>query len=224
MLKKHKNILLEIKKENGLNLEMFTAKDVENEHGDKVFEIKVNNTPLKFNIRNTSSYYNELMCNYIQFTHSFPMSGCGWTNIEKINEYFSKWVKNHVIEYINEIETHDIWQQIKIEQTIISGDALNSDDISYFSIHEKQQLRLSLNEYKVLILNEFNPLVEEIKLINSRFDYLSESLDKLNKFDWRSLLFSILTSISIALSLDTEKGKLLFDLFAQVFEGLKLIG
>jgi len=54
--------------------------------------------------------------------------------------------------------------------------------------------------------------------IDDRLDYLTQAVDRLNKFDWKSLLISTIISISVALSFDTEKGKQLFNLFKQVFD------
>jgi hypothetical protein len=89
--------------------------------------------------------------------------------------------------------------------------------MSAFSENDKIQLRLSINELHLLIIKNFSPSVDEMKIINARLEYLSNSLDRLNRIDWRGLALSTIISISVTLSLDTEKGKLLLGLFKKVF-------
>ena len=87
------------------------------------------------------------------------------------------------------------------------------EDKSSFSIEEKQQLRLSLNDVKLLIQTNFNTTQEQQELINNRIDYLIEAVARLNKFDWKSILVSSVLAIIIALSLDIERGTQLWHLF-----------
>lgn len=200
---------------------MFSVSDIDVEGESGHFEIKVNNSPLKFLIRNSSGNFYQLDCNYTLFAPNYPMSGFipeqDWFDIGQIYSQFSNWLKDTVKEYFDEMLLPDHWQQLNAEKTIISGAEINSDDISKFSANEKQQLKLSINEFRLLILKTYRPTPDEIKVIDSRLEYLAESLERLNKIDWRGLAISTVMSISIALSLDTEKGKLLFGLFKQVF-------
>jgi hypothetical protein len=77
---------------------------------------------------------------------------------------------------------------------------------------------LALRDVRLLIVGRFSPAVPEMESIDDRLDYLTQAVDRLNKFDWKSLLISTIISISVALSFDTEKGKQLFNLFKQVFD------
>ena len=86
-----------------------------------------------------------------------------------------------------------------------------------FNIDERKQIIMSINDLKLLINNSLNTSTEEQSLVNERLDYLIEASDRLNKFDWKSLAISTLISISITLSLDTQKEQLLFELFKKVF-------
>jgi hypothetical protein len=58
----------------------------------------------------------------------------------------------------------------------------------------------------------------DVEIIEKRLLYLSDAVDRLNKTDWYGIAISTLIGISINLSLDTEKGRLLFKLFKQVVE------
>jgi hypothetical protein len=71
-----------------------------------------------------------------------------------------------------------------------------------------------------LIVNNFNPNKEELELINARLKYLSDAVDKHNKFDWKGIAINTVIAIIIALSLSPEQGNQLFHLFRQVFSNL----
>ena len=60
-------------------------------------------------------------------------------------------------------------------------------------------------------------------IISQKLDYLTEAIDRLNKFDWRAVAFSTIMTISATLSLDTEKGSLLIELFKQIFVKIRYL-
>jgi hypothetical protein len=69
-----------------------------------------------------------------------------------------------------------------------------------------------------LIKQDFNPNQEQFKVINDRLEYLTNALDKHNKFDWKGIAIQTVISIGIALSLSPEKGQQLLMLFKHVFQ------
>ncbi len=67
----------------------------------------------------------------------------------------------------------------------------------------------------LLVVKTFTPGEEELQVINERLDYLTRAVDRLNRFDWRGVAISTVLSIGTALTLDTEKGRILWGLFQQ---------
>jgi hypothetical protein len=61
---------------------------------------------------------------------------------------------------------------------------------------------------------------DQLAIIDKRLKYLEESLNRLNKIDWKSLAFTTLISISTTLALDNEKTKMLLTLFKKAFEAI----
>jgi hypothetical protein len=108
-------------------------------------------------------------------------------------------------------------EEYKMGNKSFNINEIDFNDKSFFSSEEKRQVRLSLNELKLLIQTNLNTNKEEQEIVTARLDYLIEATDRLNKFDWKSLAASSLISIAIALTLDTKKGFLLFELFKKVF-------
>ena len=66
---------------------------------------------------------------------------------------------------------------------------------------------------------------EELAKINEKIDYLMESVKKLNKFDWKSVLLSSVIDIVSDLTLDPTGGKMVFDIVRRAFSSFpKLLG
>ncbi len=82
---------------------------------------------------------------------------------------------------------------------------------------------MAIEELKLLIHKNLETTVEEQQVVNNQLDYLIEAMNRLNKFDWKSIAISSIMSISVALTLDTNKGQLLFDLFKKVFSIIPML-
>ena len=92
---------------------------------------------------------------------------------------------------------------------------IQKEDLLHFTDTEKKQIKSGLDEYKRLIIVNYIPTPEQLELINERLKYLSDSVERLNRFDWKALAASTVVSIGITLTLNTETGKQLFNLFMQ---------
>jgi hypothetical protein len=68
-----------------------------------------------------------------------------------------------------------------------------------------------------LIIKNFKPNKEELEVVDARLKYLSDAMEKHNKFDWKGIAINTVIAITIALSLNPEQGNKLFQLFKQVF-------
>lgn len=121
--------------------------------------------------------------------------------------------------YLEEIDIPDLWEQLD-GQVLFTSDPLSRRSSESFTKPEKERIRTSLENFKKLVATEYNPSEEQLEIIEDRLSYLASGLDRLNKVDWQGITVSTLISISIALSLDTEKGKYLFQLFKQAFAAL----
>lgn len=217
MLKKYKNQLLDAIKKNGVNVN--DVKIEENMGADKLdVIISFKKSPLYYSIRQHPTDFHHFYSQYVSFAPGYPLEN--WTGIHDFNQItndFLNWYKLHLKEYIDEQHLPDLWKQLEEQKPIFSTDTISQDDTDDFTDDEKAQIRMQINEFKLLVKKNFSPSEEELKIIDDRFNYISDALDRLNKFDWRALVFSTLMSVSVALSLDTTKGKLLFDLFRDVF-------
>ncbi|KAB2823080.1 hypothetical protein [Aliivibrio finisterrensis] len=227
MLKKHKNGFIEIIEQSGFQVNQFRAveKEVDEFPG---FILQFVNSPLAFLTRTNSSDYFEHDYRYVEFAPSYPKSDYmprdRWCSVEEVYDGFKDWLVKHVENYLEEIDVPDLWSQIDRQNLFVDDPLINRNNKS-FDKAEKERVALAIEHFKKLLELEFQPTVEQLEVINDRLNYLVESADRLNKVDWQSVAISTLMSISIALSLDTQKGRALFGLFKSAFtSALEFIG
>jgi hypothetical protein len=220
MLKRDKNGFIDIITSNGFDPSQFKRyekDDVDNHPG---FIVQLVNSPLFFLARTNSEDFHKHDSRFVKFGPNFSKSEYFpeklWCQIEDIYEHFEYWLKKHVRIYIEEIDIPDLWEQLEGNYQF-DADPLRGRSTESFTKPEKEKIRASLNHFRNLIEVEYSPSQDQLEAINDRLNYLSESLDRLNKVDWQGIAISSVISISIALSLDTEQGKNLFYLFKQAF-------
>lgn len=184
--------------------------------------LQVKNSPMQFSIRISIDSYNKFDFCYTTYSPGFKLSDIypqeGFVDFDEVLTSLDRWLNFHVKPYQEDLDEPDLWKQYIEGQD--SLDEINFENQTEFSDDEKQKVLMSVNELKYLIKRELNTSDEEQKLINERLDYLVDSMDRLNKYDWKGAAFNSLFSIVTALSLDTEKGKLLFELFKKAFTHL----
>ena len=137
---------------------------------------------------------------------------------------FQKWLENDITEYFNEQRTLDIWAHATTYKDFFKPSIISEKNTSGFSESEKEEIRRSVQTYQRLIEQVFQPSQQQMRVIMSQLDYLSKAVDRLNRFDWQGLAISTVMSIAINLTVDTDKGRLLYHLFLQAFQSvLKLL-
>lgn len=225
MLKSHKNGFLNVIRINNMVPSDFLAKE-ETLEGREAFVLKAVDTPFLFAV--SRSEYN---FDSYSYCHTRFKPGLGMTyweappndSIKVMYQMFSDWIRDELNSYIEEIEEPDLWAQIQPQTPVVSDGPVGSDDREPFTEPEQAQLRMAIKEFRQLVIDKIGPSEEHLSLIDNRLDYLSEQVGQLNRINWRSLAFSTLISITIALSLNNEQGKELFELFKQVFSNVVLL-
>jgi hypothetical protein len=225
MRKKYKNQLFNQIKELGLTPDDFSLVELPENPYNTI--VKYKDTPFYFSLTNSQDSYDAFECFYIQYAPEFPDSQIfpdrGYVLFSSILEKFIFWVKNHIKEFESDEFEPDLWSEYKNGNTTLNFNEIDFNDKNLFSIHERKQISMGINELKLLINKNFETTTEEQKLVGERLEYLIESTKKLNKFDWKSLVLSTVIGIATTLTLDVEKGKLLFELFRQVFSTVRSI-
>ncbi len=238
MLKKYKNRLYQIIQNSGIDLNLVTKREEELE-GHDTFTIEIIGTPFYFTVRDSSLEFERFDCRYVMFRpflndHISPYVDPideqqfygteGWSgrsSFSRIEQLFAEWLTDDVksyIRYVDEQREPDLWTKITEERQVLNLNNIDFNNKEFFNDQEKQQLRTALDNARILIIGNFHPSEDKLNIINRKLDYLSEAINRLNKFDWKSVMITVILDISIALSLDTEKGRQLFYLFKKVFD------
>jgi len=220
ILKQYRNLLLQIIQEKGLNPQIFKPEEIEYEDHTS-FVITLIDSPMKFIVRSHANNYHSFIWAYTYFEPRFHMADTSsFVDVKGLRATFEDWLENHVKLYIYELSEPDMWERVESQKPLIKGVEISQEDTTLFSEDEKIRIRMSLDKFRTLLIKNFEPQNYEIQAINDHLEYLLNAVDRLNKFDWRGLALMIVIQISLALSLDTEKGRLLYNLFEQAFSNI----
>ncbi|HBV85312.1 MAG TPA: hypothetical protein DEF42_01255 [Desulfosporosinus sp.] len=227
MLKRDKNGLLQILEELDFDIGQFEALE-ENMDDSYAFVIKLKESPLKFWARNNPSSFTEYDCAYIMFGPEYSRTEYrpqnNWfDNIYDVYNEFREWLLNHVKLYLEELSAPDLWSNQSDNPQAAFGMS-EYEDFTMFTNEERVELEDAVRRFRYRIQETFEPTQDEFALIDSKLNYLLESADRLNKFEWKSVLLSTLIGIATTMSLDASSGRTLLYIAKQVFtEAVKLI-
>ena len=108
-----------------------------------------------------------------------------------------------------EVEAPDLWGALKNEKDIINA-TVDTESNELFNEAEKLNIIKSLNEIKEFIYTSNVLQIEEKQFIESRFQYLIGSSERLGKKDWLNITLGVLINIILFLSLPSESAGELF--------------
>jgi hypothetical protein len=214
MFKKQKNELLEIITGAGYEPHDFKPTEI-----GEIFALTFRDSAFKFEIEPTGASFKIRRTRFLPGYPVVPyaLKPVLWSSVE---QDFRSWLGTQVKQYLEELDTPDLWENISRETPVVVNTMFDDSDTTEFSAEEKSQLRLSISQFRLLIQQNFHPTDEQFGVIDERLDYLSGALDRLNKFDWKSILISSVVGIATTLTLSPEQGKLLFNLLKQAFSNI----
>jgi hypothetical protein len=122
--------------------------------------------------------------------------------------------------YVVEQSIPDLWSQLQSLAPSFDEKWTQPEELGNFTEHEKVEIRGAIQQLKRQITEGFTLTSEQAGVVHRRLEYLEAALDRLNKFDWSGLFLQIWISIAVNLSLDTERGKQLFELVRATFSGM----
>lgn len=220
ILKKYKNNLLTIIQESGLDPNLFTAEDGTIDKAD-YFIISLRDSQIRFAVKPYAGNFDRFVCCCSVFRANFPIGEAHASpDIDNLTGRFNAWLNGVVKPYLDNVSTPDLWHMLEETRSRTKYELGTPEDFESFSDEEKTQIRLSLNDFHLLIVENFNPNQEELKSVDARLEYLSDAIDKHNKFDWKGIAIATVINITIALSLNPEQGIQLFQLFKQLFSNV----
>ncbi|HMO81731.1 MAG TPA: hypothetical protein PKD24_13155 [Pyrinomonadaceae bacterium] len=154
----------------------------------------------------------------------YPVSETRFLTWNEITRYFDNWIDGHLRKHVEEIEAPDLWKEIASRETLSKGFRSPTIDNRPFTADEAVQIKFCLGEFRQALADELNPSKEQLDFINERLAYLESAIDRLNRFDWTSVLLSSCISIATNLTVDTSRGNMILDLLYRCFRSVLLIG
>ncbi len=212
-LNSHKNRLLQVARDSSIPFSYFTARSK-----DGLFDITIQGTPLVFTVEQNSYDFNQLRYKRSTFAHGFPLSSfSGYTGIDDICTWLGEWLSQVVKRYFEFSAVPDQWSEITSIQPFFASSTFSKADLEMFDEREKKQIQDALLEFQRLLQTETSILKEDLNQIKAKIEYLSSAVNRLNRFDWRGVALSTVIGIATNLSVDTNMGKQIFDLFQRAF-------
>ncbi len=219
MLKRYKNEFLSVIQQAGLDPLDFVAVETTYD-GQLVFMLRYKETDLKFIARNDGQNSHSFLYSYTPF---FPgqrvrMVGYlpeqGYDSFKTVLRGFQSWIADHVNECIADESVPDLWQALQAG-AFLSEKSVKEHDESFFSEPEKVQIKIALISFQQATVEQFHPSADQLVAIEKQINYLSDAVERLNRFDWKGVAISTLIGICTNLGLDTERGRQLYGIFQQ---------
>ncbi len=199
MLKKHRNSLLNIIREAGLDPREFNTIDEEID-GCRAFRLQMSDGLLFFAVKTNfvdekrKFDYKYTDCRIARFKPPFSVGANwgGWYDFDAIERVFKSWLGDSVKKYLaylayqaEEAEDQiipDLWAQL--DSSSNSPVASQVIQNTLFSSEEQKRISESLNEFAEEIKRREILTKEQLNLLNERIEYLVEASKRLGRKDW----------------------------------------
>lgn len=239
MQKFYRNQLLQVIDKLKLDDTLFDIIESEDE-GYYTTEIDLVGSGLKFTIMETSKSFHLFSYKYARNTPQITIKGYPrkafpfrrWSKspykfykFNKVKSKFKYWLKVELKDFFRDLKEEDLWELRMQDDLLIFDGHRENDRFEYFNDNEQEEVYKALNAARGEIKENVPMNEEELARINEKIDYLMESVKKLNKFDWKSVLLSSVIDIVSDLTLDPTGGKMVFDIIRRAFSNFpKLLG
>ena len=90
--------------------------------------------------------------------------------MEDLGKYFYSWLVDDVKPFLENQSLPDLWQQLEQQKPLVTGEQITDDETQPFSEEQKKLIRMSINEFRVVITKEFQPSKDEMKVIEDRLN------------------------------------------------------
>jgi len=219
-LKEYKNQLFEALTELELDPTDFKIIDLEKHPKGNAFSMMYKKSMMGFLFIRKRSSFHEYKHQFTQFAPKFPTSVIEpmkeWLTFEDIIVTFKQWVNSDLSKFIEEDATADL-----LELALNNKEKLETIDFgdeSSFSPEEQEQVKLGMEEARVLLTSNFELNEPQLAIVNKRLDYLVAALDRNTKTDWKAIAISAVLGMIVILSVDKDKGQSMWKTFKMVFE------
>jgi len=231
MLKKKKNLVLELIEKSQFDTNLFQGSDLEKSDTSD-FVITLVGSPLTFTILTHKDDFDAHAVILRKYRNGYPAyrypgdARIFKTRWSDITNQLNEWLLRDVRLYLEEKNAPDLWEELATPPPFgLGGIPIIEND--QFQEEEVSDLRQSLEKYRseILIcideneqrLIELGNKIDQLKdSINRKIDYLSEALSRLNPTEWKGFAYSVIAGVVIALNVDTTDGDKIKDSIVEI--------
>ena len=229
----YKNQLFQIIQEVGLDNQLFEIYEAqEGKYDTTVVQLK--DSDLRFTILENPKSYHRFNYKYSLNKPYFPETGYKQRivpfrflpgnkaryDFKKIERKFIYWLEVELDTYFADVNEVDLWKLSQGQSQLkFDHPPKETDRHEFFNDEEKAQVIQALKKARKDAEDQLKFKDEELEVLNEKVEYLMDAVERLNKFDWKSILLSSTIDIVTELTLDPSGGKMLFDIFTNAFRG-----
>lgn len=212
-----------IKQELGYDPALFVLQDISGDEGPAI-RICVRDTPLCFIIRNSKTSWDMFQSSTTRYrpdwaaTSWYPPNG--HLNFDQLKEQFVVWMRQHPKKYFDDQESSDSWRDWDLNRTVLDVLDTSSIDNSPFNMEQTAAIEHTLSAFRIEAIEKLGLQDVDIQKLNEQIDYLIEASSRIGRKDWLMIAASSIITIVVTLSLDTTKGRTLFELFRAALSAL----
>lgn len=214
-----KNKIVEYLKKSSYGIDAFDLYDAVGS-APVVTRLNIKGTELFCTITPFPQDFNAYAMMYTKYGPTLPQinpSPRAVLTIDHVIVEIARWLNRDVKQYWEDRNAPDLWEEYKNGARYLKLEELDVDDKQHFTADDQVRIGFAIVDLKLLIKERFDPTEAQLAAVNKKLDYLVETTSRLSKTDWKGVAIGIIASIAIALSLDTQRGQQLWQLFKQVF-------
>lgn len=195
--------VIDVIKKNDLDVSFF------NIYGDEETTVQLKGTQLKFIFEQNPKDFNLFLSKCTLYTPDYRLVSKNrrWLRLAGVLPYFHEWLKEHVNEYLQEVNMEDPLEEAMRQRETIFGDT-SVQDSSFFAPDEKVEILLALQKLQTSLQTHFVLDEQQQTSIQAELQKLKDSVDQLNKSDYMTVARRALYDIgmNIAANVIVEGG------------------
>jgi len=130
--------------------------------------------------------------------HSVVGDGMEWSyevySWQTVMTRFSRWVS----EVKNDLETPDLWAELRKEAELLRGAYTEAGDNAPFTLPEQEEIERRLRELESQVAQTCTLRGPEVEDLHAKIDYLVEAARRVGRIDWLNLFVGAIACYLIA--------------------------
>lgn len=182
---------------------------IEKEVDLDLFNIPIRGDKMVFSLKDQPSLYFEILVNtggksFDEFVNSYskydkPFSVIKehqkWVGVETIISRFIGWNNKHIKAFYDEENLPDPLEELK-KRKINAFDEIGDKDASLPTSEEKDKTKAAIERFEKLLLQRFKLSDDKVEEVKNELKYLTSSVDRLNKRDWKAVAHKVINDLS----------------------------